>query len=245
MKVKEVADLVGVSVRTLHHYDEIDLLKPDTITVSGYRLYSVNNLETLQQILFFKELGFNLKQIKEIINNPKFDRIKALEVQRKMLLEKKERIEKMINTIEKTIKHSKGVIKMSIKEKFEGFDFNHNPYESEARKLWGDKAVDESNENIEKLSNFEKKEYSEKFGKVISHLANIRTLDPKSSEAQSAIHEWYKLISLFGKYSMEAFKNLGKMYIEDERFTKNLDQYGEGLANFMAEAITYYVDNNK
>ena len=89
MKVKEIADLVGISVRTLHHYDEIGLLIPEKTTDAGYRVYSDKNLETLQQILFFKELGFPLKKIKEIIDSPSFDRQEALELQHKMLLEKR------------------------------------------------------------------------------------------------------------------------------------------------------------
>lgn len=91
MKVKEVAELVGVSIRTLHHYDQIGLLTPKEITDSGYRLYSEENLETLQQILFFKELGFTLKEIKKIINSPLFNRQEALILQRKMLIEKRKK----------------------------------------------------------------------------------------------------------------------------------------------------------
>src|SRR5690554_1769322 len=100
MKVKEVADLVGISVRTLHHYDEIELLIPEETTEAGYRVYSDEDLETLQQILFFKELGFPLKKIKEIIDSPSFDQQEALIMQHNMLLEKKRRLEKMIGTIE-------------------------------------------------------------------------------------------------------------------------------------------------
>ena len=99
MKVKEVAELVGVSIRTLHHYDQIGLLTPKEITDSGYRLYSEENLETLQQILFFKELGFTLKEIKKIINSPLFNRQEALILQRKMLIEKRNKVDKMIETM--------------------------------------------------------------------------------------------------------------------------------------------------
>ena len=127
MRVKEVADLVGISVRTLHHYDEIGLLVPDQTTESGYRMYSDGNLELLQQILFFRELGFPLKKIKEIVSSSGFNREEALTLHRKMLLEKRGRLDKMIATIERTIQYTKGEIQMTNEEKFEGFDFSQQP----------------------------------------------------------------------------------------------------------------------
>lgn len=241
MKVKEVADLVGISVRTLHHYDEIGLLIPDDTTGSGYRVYSDENLETLQQILFFRELGFPLKKIKEIIHNPSFDRQEALEIQHKMLLEKKNRLNKMIRTLEKTIQYSKGEIKMSNKEKFEGFDFSKNPYEQEAREKWGDKAVDEANEKVKSMSDFEQ----QKFNEIYRKLATLRHLPADSKEAQEGIKEWYLFLNKIGNYSPEAFKGLGQMYVNDERFTKNIDRFGEGLSKFMCEAMSIYADNQK
>ncbi len=92
MKVKEVADLTGVSVRTLHHYDEIGLLVPDDVTEAGYRVYSDENLTTLQQILFFREVGFPLKKIKELLDSPSFNRLEAFELQRDMLVAKRQAI---------------------------------------------------------------------------------------------------------------------------------------------------------
>ena len=145
MKVKEVAQLTGVSVRTLHHYDDIGLLTPDGLTEAGYRLYSDDNLATLQQILFFRELGFSLKKIKELLDSPSYDRQEAFEMQRKMLIEERERLDRVIETIEKTIQHEKGELGMTNEEKFKGFDFSHNPYEQEARDRWGDEAVDKAN----------------------------------------------------------------------------------------------------
>lgn len=241
MKVKEVADLVGISVRALHHYDEIGLLTPDKTTEAGYRIYSDENLETLQQVLFFKELGFPLKKIREIIDSPTFEHQEALEMQRKMLLEKKCRLEKMIMTIEKTIKHSKGEIQMTNQEKFEGFDFSSNPYEDEARERWGDKAVDEANENVKNMAPFDQDKMIEVYGK----LAAARYLSPDSKEAQEAISEWYQLLNKIGHYSPEAFKGLGQMYVDDERFTKNIDKFGEGLSLFMRDAMAIYADNIK
>ncbi|KXY89795.1 MULTISPECIES: MerR family transcriptional regulator [Bacillus cereus group] len=241
MKVKEVANLVGISVRTLHHYDEIGLLTPDETTESGYRLYSNENLETLQQILFFKELGFPLKKIKEIIMSPSFDREEALKLHKKMLLEKRARLDKVIATIDKTIQHTKGEIEMTNKEKFEGFDFSHNPYEEEARERWGDAAVDKANEYAKGMS----KEKQEEFNAIYRNLAALRHGAPDSKEAQEAIKVWYDYLQNFSHYSLDAFKGLGQMYVADERFTKNIDKFGEGLAQFMCDAMEVYADRNK
>ncbi|MGX1191950.1 MerR family transcriptional regulator [Metabacillus sp. SLBN-84] len=241
MKVKEVADLTGISVRTLHHYDEIGLLVPGEVTESGYRIYSSENLETLQQILFFKELGFPLKKIHEIISSPTFDRNEALELHRRMLLEKRKRLDQMIETVEKTIQYTKGEIEMSQKEKFEGFDFSHNPYEEEARKLYGDKAVDEANQKAAGMT----QDMQERFNDLYRSLADVRHMDPSSKEAQEAIGEWYILLNEFGSYSLDAFKGLGQLYIDDERFTKNIDKFGEGLAVFMRDAMAVYADSHK
>ncbi|MGM7634956.1 MerR family transcriptional regulator [Bacillus sp. Hm123] len=245
MRVKEVSDLVGVSVRTLHHYDEIGLLVPDEVTEAGYRVYSNDNLETLQQILFFRELDFPLKKIKEVINSPSFDREEALRLHRKMLLEKRQRIDQMLGTIDQTIQHMKGEIKMSNKDKFAGFDFSDNPYEQEARERWGDQAVDESKKKIGNMTKDEQKEMSKEWDAIYKKLAALRHHSPATQEAQEAIKEWYDFLNKMGNYSLEAFKGLGQMYVDDERFTKNIDQYGEGLARFMRDAMAVYADNNK
>lgn len=241
MKVKEVADLVGISVRTLHHYDEIGLLTPEETTESGYRLYSNDNLETLQQILFFKELGFPLKKIKEIINDPSFNREEALVLHRKMLLEKRFRLDKVIATIDKTIQHTRGEIQMTNKEKFEGFDFSQNPYEQEARERWGNEAVDKANKTAANMT----REKQEEYNAIYRKLAALRNDSPESEQAQKAIKEWYDYLQNFGQYSLDAFKGLGQMYVDDERFTKNIDQFGEGLAKFMRDVMAVYADRNK
>ncbi|MGZ9585783.1 MerR family transcriptional regulator [Paenibacillus marinisediminis] len=245
MKVKEVADLVGISVRTLHHYDEIGLLVPEETTESGYRLYSDDNLELLQQILFFRELGFPLKKIKQIVSSPTFDRQEALLLHREMLLDKRRHLDQMITTIDKTIQHVKGEIQMSNKEKFEGFDFSHNPYEQEARERWGDQAVDESNAKIGKMSKSEQSEFTAAFNELYTKLAALRHGAPEAEASQAVIKEWYDLLNKMGNYSLDAFKGLGQMYVADERFTKNIDQFGEGLAQFMCDAMAVYADNNR
>jgi DNA-binding transcriptional MerR regulator len=245
MKVKEVADLVGISVRTLHHYDNIGLLVPDQVTESGYRLYSDKNLEILQQILFFRELGFPLKKIKEIIESPAFDQQEALVLQRKMLMEKRRRIDQMLETIDKTIRHLKGEIEMTREEKFKGFDFSRNPYEEEARQRWGNEAVDKANARLGALSKADQGVLAERMNEIYRRLAELRHGSPDSDEAQAAIKAWYDLLnSNFGTYTPEVFKALGQMYVDDERFTESIDQFGEGLAVFMRDAMAYFADNH-
>ncbi|MGE1164134.1 MerR family transcriptional regulator [Peribacillus simplex] len=242
MKVKELAGLVGISVRTLHYYDEIGLLSPEETTDSGYRLYSDENLEMLQQILFFRELDMPLKEIKQMISSTSFDKQEALRQHQKMLLEKRNQLDKLINTVDKSIKHMKGEIQMTDKEKFEGFDFSQNPYEEEARERWGDKAVDESKAKVAGMSKDAQKIVSD----IYIKLASIRTASPESEEAQKAIKAWYDCLNNnFGTYSPEAFKGLGQMYVDDQRFTKNIDQYGDGLAKFMCDAMGHFADANK
>lgn len=233
MKVKEVSKLTGISVRTLHYYDDIGLLVPDDLTEAGYRLYSDDNLAMLQQILFFRELGFTLKKIKELLTSPAFDRQEALELQRKMLIDKRKQLDGMIKTIEKTIKNEKGELQMTNEEKFKGFDFSKNPYEREARERWGGKVVDETNKKAAQFG----PELGEEMNRIYFNLAKLRHLAPESDEAQAGIEEWYKFLNKMGDYSLEAFAGLGRMYVNDERFMKNIDQFGEGLAAFMRNAM--------
>ncbi|WP_166241516.1 MerR family transcriptional regulator [Paenibacillus turpanensis] len=243
MKVKEVAALTGVSVRTLHHYDHIGLLSPSGTTVSGYRLYSEKNLERLQQILFFKELGFSLKEIKKMIDSPSFDRQEAFILQRKMLIHKRNSIDKMIESIDKSIQHMRGEIRMTNEERFEGFHFRDDPYEQEARQRWGDQSVDNLKHKVEKMSVNEQNDLSEKWDAIFRTLAGLCTQSPASPEVQASIQEWYDFLNEnVTTYTLDAFYGLGQLYIEDERFTNNIDQYGEGLAKFMNKAMKEFVE---
>ena len=236
MKVSEVAALAGVSIRTLHHYDAIGLLVPHAVTESGYREYPTVDLEALQQILFFRELGFPLQEIRSIMLDPTFDRHEALELQHGMLLDKRKKLDAMIHTIEKTIRHGRGELTMSDKDRFEGFDFSKNPYEQEARERWGDEAVDQANEKAVNFTDSQKEQYNA----IFRELAAVRHLAPESAEAQEGIHKWYLLLRTMGDYSLEMFRNLGQMYVDDPRFTKNIDQFGDGLARFMCDAMAVY-----
>ena len=242
LKVKEVSKLAGISIRTLHHYDEVGLLTPQALTEAGYRLYADQDLERLQQILFFRELGFPLKEIGRMLDNPAFDRLEALELQRRMLEEKMEHTRRMIENIDRSIQHAKGEIDMTNEQRFEALDFTRSPYEQEARERWGDAAIDESKRKLESRTKTPamQAEFQQEWEERMQSLAEVRHEDPASPKAQERIGAWYTFLGNFGTYSYEAFAGLGQMYVQDERFTQNIDQYGEGLAAFMSEAMNVY-----
>lgn len=131
---------------------------------------------------------------------------------------------------------------MSNEDKFKGVDFSENPYEQEARKRWGDDAVDRSNENLKQMGT---KEAERRFNEIYENLAAVRHLDADSEEAQKEISRWYDYLNEMGEYTPEMFKHLGDMYVEDERFTKNIDKFGSGLADFMRRAMNEYYERNK
>lgn len=242
MKIKELADIAGVSVRTLHHYDKIGLLTPGTDKMNGYRDYTDEDISRLQQILFFRQLNFKLSQIKDILDSPNYDKAEALQMQKDIILKEQSRLNSILKLIDKTIISEKGEMTMTNKEKFEGADFSHNPYEEEAREKWGSNTVDKSKRNLERAGT---KETEQRFNEIYTELANVRHLEPGTKEAQQQIHEWYEFLNEIGEYSPEMFKGLGDMYVEDKRFTKNINKFGDGLAQFMQRAINIYYENHK
>lgn len=244
MNAKEIANFTGVSVRTLHHYDTIGLLSPYRNKENGYREYTEDDMNQLQQILFFKECGFSLSKIQKLLNSASFNREEAFQLQKKYLLYEKKRIDTMLNTLNKSIKSMKGEITMSLKEKFGGFDMTHNPYEEEARQLWGDEAVDQTNAHISSLSADEKGSITKGMNALFTELATIQSEDPASDIVQKTMEKMYQYFNgNFGyTYSPEAFAGVGQMYVTDIRFTKNIDQYGKGLSKFLAEAMKIYAE---
>lgn len=240
MRISEVAKLTGITVRTLHYYDEIGLLKPSEITEAGYRLYSREDLEILQQILFFRELDFPLSQIKEIMNNPNYDKEEALKKQKELLIQQRQRIEGLIKLIEKRIE---GDNNMSFKE----FDMNEieenkKKYAKEVKERWGtSKAYEESEK---KTSSYNKEKWgdiNQETSEIFRGFAELRNSDPGSEEVQELVRRWQKYITdNFYTCTNEILSGLGLMYVEDERFKENLDKNGEGTAKLMAEAIKIY-----
>ena len=240
MRISEVAKLTGITVRTLHYYDEIGLLKPSEITEAGDRLYSREDLEILQQILFFRELDFPLSEIKEIMNNPNYDKEEALKKQKELLIQQRQRIEGLIKLIEKRIE---GDNNMSFKE----FDMNEieenkKKYAKEVKERWGtSKAYEESEK---KTSSYNKEKWgdiNQETSEIFKGFAELRNSDPGSEEVQELVRRWQKYITdNFYTCTNEILSGLGLMYVEDERFKENLDKNGEGTAKLMEEAIKIY-----
>lgn len=245
--VHKLAKLAGVSGRTLRYYDEIGILKPARINPSGYRIYGKKEIDQLQQILFYKELGIDLKSIRKIMYSPTFDALQALKNHREELLGKRDRLNQLISNVEKTIDSKEGNDWMEDKEKFKGFkkeliEKNEKKYGKEVREKYGNSAVDQSNE---RLSNMTEKEYKDamKLGEeVLETLYKaFQTKNPAGDLAQKTaeLHgKWLKFY--WGYYSKEAHAGIVRMYMEDERFKAFYDKKQPGATKFLQEAVLIY-----
>ncbi len=250
--VKKLADLADVSTRTLRYYDEIGILKPARINSSGYRIYGQNEVNRLQQILFYRELEISLEDIKEIISQPGYDSSHALKDHRIKLLAKRNQIDLLLANIDKTLEAAEGRIIMTDKEKFEGFkhkliDENENKYGREIRERYGDKAVDESNNKLLKMTDEQYQQFEKLSQEVNETLkAAMEKGDPAGSLGQKAadLHRQWLSYS-WGSYSKEAHAGVAQMYVCDERFKAYYDKIREGAAEFLCEAVLIYTGMNK
>lgn len=240
MKINEIAKLSGVTVRTLHYYDEIGLLNPCCTSSSGYRFYDEKSMETLQQILFFRELDFSLGEIREIMQNPFFDRVEALSRHRDMLVKRRRRIEGLIALVDKNIRGEKN---MSFREfSMTEIEKCRKEYANEARQRWGNSAAFAESES--RTAGYGREEWqeidSEARGILGAFAVNIDK-EPGSSEIQDMVAKWQKHISeRFYNCTREILSCLGQMYVNDERFKANIDRNGPGTADFIARAIEIY-----
>ena len=247
--IQKLSNLAKVSTRTLRYYDEIGILKPARINSSGYRIYGENEINILQQILFYKSLGVRLDRIKELINSPNFDEVKALEEHMDKLLDKRKEIDMLITNVKKTIANRKGEIKMTNKEKFEAFkkdiiDENEEKYGNEIREKYGDKYVEKSNEKLMGMSKEKYDEWQKLSDEIINTLNEaFETGNPAGEIAQKAakLHkEW--LSFTWPTYSKKAHIALAQMYVDDERFTNFYDKKQAGLTKFLRDAILIYTE---
>ncbi len=236
--VKEVSRLTGVSVRTLHHYDAIGLLKPTEVTAAGYRLYDDTALRRLQSILLFRELQFPLKEIKGILDSPAFDPAEALNHQIKLLELQKEHLENLISLACKI--KNKGENEMN----FEAFDkTNMEQYAAEVKERWGNTdAYKEWEQKGKRKTKEEISKAGERMMELFAELGSLKELSPEDEAVQEKISMIQKHITdNYYTCTNEILKDLGEMYVGDERMKQNIDRAGgEGTAEFARGAISKY-----
>ena len=239
MTVHEVSRLTGVSIRTLQYYDRIGLLPPAEYTEAGYRLYDDTALETLQQILLFRELEFPLKEIRQIIQSPAFDRRKALEQQVELLELKKERLDRLIAL-------ARGIQTTGVKQNmdFSAFDTKKlDEYAARAKEAWGDTpAYKEFEQKAKGRTDTENAELNRQMMAIFADFGAIRDTDPAGEAAQALVRRLQDFISAhYYNCTARILSGLGQMYAAGGEMTENIDRAGgKGTAEFSAKAIAVY-----
>jgi len=231
----------------LHHYDRIGLLKPSRRAESNYRYYEEKELLRLQQILLYKELNFSLSQIKDILDDPNFDLLKALQFHKEKMQAEAKRFQQLLNTIDKTIdKIKNNNIMITDKELYEGFPKDKvEDYRQEVIKRWGEEKLVETENRLKQLSQKDWKNLKDRQEEVNQLLASLVGQDPASPLVQASIAQHFELLNAFTPTPLDRYKGLGKMYTEDERFKATYEKYKEGLAEFLHQGIDIFCDNKK
>lgn len=245
--VNKLAKMAGVSTRTLRFYDEIGLLSPARVSSNGYRIYGRKEIDRLQQILFYRELGVPLEEIRKIMSSDDFDELASLESHLSALLARRDQLDLLIANVEKTIKAAKGEMIMSDMEKFKGFkkklvDENEQKYGREIREKYGDETVDRSNAKFMGMSREQYAEYEKLTAEFHETLkAAYKQGDPAGELAQKACELHKKWLCFFwSEYSREAHIGVTQMYVDDPRFTEYYDKIAPGCASFLRDAVQIY-----
>ena len=246
--VRQLAKLAGVSVRTLHHYDQIKLLRPSARTDAGYRLYGDADALRLQQILFYRELDFPLAEIQVILDRPGFDQIEALRDHRRMLTERAERLARLLRTVDRTIAKLTGENTMPLTDEdiYEGFSPEERAklkgYEAEAADRWGELAA-ESGRRVRQMTKAQWQAIQQEGGAVTQRMAELMGQPISAPAVQTAIARQHAWIENFYPCPAEMFRGLGQMYADDPRFAATYEKAKPGLAVFMRDAMMYYADH--
>jgi len=245
--VNQLAKIAGVSTRTLRWYDECGLLQPRRISSNGYRIYGQSEIDRLQQILFYRELGVPLAEIGQILSADGFDTIAALEVHHSALSTKRDQLDLLIKNAEKSIQAMKGEVTMSDHEKFEGFkqkqiEENEERYGDEIRAKYGNDAIDRSNAKLKGVTKEQYDEFEQLSEELNSTLkAAFAEGDPSSELARKAcdLHRRW-LCHYWDSYSKDAHRGIAEMYVDDPRFTAYYDKIAPGCAVFLRDAVRVY-----
>ena len=242
--------MAGVSVRTLHYYDEIGLLRPAGLSPSGYRLYDEKNLDVLQQILFYRELDLPLAQIKTLLESPDFDRERALAQHRAALLRRRERLDRLLATIDRSLNALQEGKTMKNQDKFDGFvrekvERNESQYGAEIRAKYGDRAMDESNARLLALDREQFQSLEEEGSAIYQAFGALCRAgeSPRGEQARALAARHFAFLQNYGDfYTLEVYRGLGEGYGKDERFRAFYENIQEGLAGFVREAVVCFVE---
>lgn len=249
--IRELAEMAGVSARTLRWYDEVGLLRPARVAESGYRYYTSAEADRLQLILFYREMGMGLSQIAAVLDDPGFDRLAALRGQLESLEAEQGRLEVMIDALKRAIRAEEGKKPMMDHEKFEAFkrsavEKNEAQYGKEAREKYGNAAVDGSNRRMMNMSPEQHARWEQLDAEILSALeAAVSSGANPSGEEGRRIAELHKqwLCCVWEKYTPEAHRGVAQMYVCDERFTRYYDRNIPGCAEFLKDAVSSYIKN--
>lgn len=245
--MNRLTKLAGISPRSLRYYDEIGLLKPARVAESGYRFYGQAQVDALQQILLYREMGFSLKEVKQLLSSPDFNREQAFEQHLSSLLEKRERLDRLIDNVRKSLAEMKGEIRMTDQEKFDGFKQkliaeNEQRYGKEIREKYGEEAVEAAHEWIGNLSQ-EAYDHAEHLRLDFEQklLAAFEEGNPAGALAQQACDLHRQWLGVYSPhYSKEYHKGLADMYVADQRFRVNYDKLAPGCTEFLRDAVHIY-----
>ena len=244
--VKQLSKMAGVTPRTLHHYDDIGLLKPSRIGDNGYRYYGEEALLKLQQILFYRELEFPLEEIRRIMGRRDFDVLGALQSHKDALQNQAARLNRLLVTVDNTIQHLKGEKLMSQKGLFEGFsEEEQEKYAQEAEQMYDPETVRESNRKWKSYSAAEKEAILAEGKSIYLDLAGAMSKGAASAQVQAVITRWHKHMQYFWSPNDEQLLGLADLYNNDPRFRENYEKVAPNLSEFMREAVTVYVESRK
>jgi DNA-binding transcriptional MerR regulator len=244
--IKQLADIAGVSVRTLHYYDQIGLLSPESRGANRYRRYGDDSAARFQQIMFFRELGFSLDEIKSIISRPDFDMLEALESHRKLLLKKSERLKQLLGTVDRTMKTLKGEEIMEIKEYYQGFDDEQiEAYREEVRRRWGEDTLRESESRVLAMGKKKFAALQAEGGAIFKAIADNMANGFDSRAVQEQVAKWRQWLENFHHYPDAAVLELGRAYSQDARFAAFFRKIHPELPEFLTKAIEYYSSQKK
>lgn len=242
--VSQLAELAGITVRTLHHYDEIGLLRPVTRTESGYRLYGERELLLLQQIMFFRQLVVPLEEIRRILADPHFDQVRALRRHRELLQAEAGRLGRLVDTIDKTLHMLEGKMTLSDAELYEGFSQEQiERYKRESREQYGVEVVEESERRAKTMSKGQWQTVKDEGEAVTQGLARLMDRPVDDPEVQALIARHYKWVATFWTPDAAAYQGLGQLYTDNPEFRATYDKYRVGLADFLREAMAHYAEH--